>query len=302
MVEEQEKKSRWARFRESSRNRYRLVIMKDETFDEVGSYKLSPLNLYIAISTVLVLLAILMFFLIAYTPLRRMIPGYGDVVSRSEMLDMQRTVIQLSEQLEAQELQTQALYRTAFGDYKPAEIDSSTLDMSNEELPEQITVSAEEMQLRQEVQQRQSGAYFGSGRPVRTVTENTNTDVRLEGLPLITPINGEISAGFNPTEGHFGLDILAPANTAIKACLDGVVFQSEYTSAYGFVIGIQHSNNIISFYKHNSSLLKEVGSRVTAGEAIAIIGNTGTQSTGPHLHFELWQNGQVIDPGEYLTF
>lgn len=300
MVEEQEKKSRWARFREASRNTYRLVIMKDETFDEVGSYKLSPLNLYIAISTVLVLLAILMFFLIAFTPLRRAIPGYGDVVSRREMIDMQRTVVQLTDQLEAQKLQTEALYRTAFGDYQSTPVDSSVLDASNEELPQQITVSAEEMQLRQEVQQRQAGSYFGGGRAVQVAPENT--DVRLEGLPLIAPINGEISAGFNPTEGHFGVDILAPANTAIKACLDGVVFQSEYTSAYGFVIGIQHPNNIISFYKHNSSLLKEVGSQVTAGEAVAIIGNTGTLSTGPHLHFELWQDGQVIDPSNYLSF
>ncbi|MEO0628195.1 MAG: M23 family metallopeptidase, partial [Bacteroidota bacterium] len=88
----------------------------------------------------------------------------------------------------------------------------------------------------------------------------------------------------------------------VKACLPGVVFQSEYTSAYGFVIGIQHANNVISFYKHNSTLLKDVGSQVTAGEAIAIIGNTGTQSTGPHLHFELWRNGQVLDPTDYLAF
>lgn len=298
MVEE-EKKGRWARFREASRNTYRLVIMRDETFDEVGSYKLSPLNLYIALSTVVLLLAVLMFFLIAYTPLRRLVPGYGDVVSRSEMVEMQRTVVRLNEQLEAQVLQTQALYRTAFGEYQPKEIDSSAMESGNTELPEQITVSAEEMQLRQEVEQSRTGNNGGNNMLPTSVDGN---EVRLEELRLIAPINGEISAGFNSAEGHIGVDILAPANTAIKACLDGVVFQSEYTSAFGFVIGIQHANNVISFYKHNSSLLKDVGSQVTAGEAIAIIGNTGTLSSGPHLHFELWRNGQVLDPAEYLSF
>ncbi|MEL6358472.1 MAG: hypothetical protein AAFQ01_00855, partial [Bacteroidota bacterium] len=125
MIEE-EKKGRWARFREASRNTYRLVIMRDETFDEVGSYKLSPLNLYIAMSTVIILLGVLIFLLIAYTPLRRLVPGYGDVVSRSEMVEMQRTVVQLNEQLEAQQLQTQALFKTAFGEYQPEDIDSSS--------------------------------------------------------------------------------------------------------------------------------------------------------------------------------
>ncbi|MEO0788537.1 MAG: M23 family metallopeptidase [Bacteroidota bacterium] len=273
--------------------------MRDETFDEVGSYKLSPLNLYIAMSTVIILLGVLIFLLIAYTPLRRLVPGYGDVVSRSEMVEMQRTVVQLNEQLEAQQLQTQALFKTAFGEYQPEDIDSSSMEAGINDVPEPITVSAEEMQLRQAVEQRRSGNSVGNN-ILPTTTDNN--DIRLEELPLIAPINGEISARFNAADGHMGVDILAPANTAVKACLPGVVFQSEYTSAYGFVIGIQHANNVISFYKHNSTLLKDVGSQVTAGEAIAIIGNTGTQSTGPHLHFELWRNGQVLDPTDYLAF
>ncbi|MCB0637311.1 MAG: M23 family metallopeptidase, partial [Lewinella sp.] len=129
-----------------------------------------------------------------------------------------------------------------------------------------------------------------------------STDIPLEQLFFVAPVRGEISAGFKPDEGHLGVDILGPKGTAIKACLDGYVILSDYTYETGHTIGIQHANNVISFYKHNSELLKEVGDFVQAGEAVAIIGNTGTLSSGPHLHFELWHKGMAVDPTEYVKF
>ena len=119
---------------------------------------------------------------------------------------------------------------------------------------------------------------------------------------FVAPVKGEISAGFKVTDDHLGVDILAPQNTPVKAARDGIVFLSEFTNSNGNVVGIQHDNNVITFYKHNSKLLKKVGDQVRSGEAIAIIGNTGTLSTGPHLHFELWHKGRAVDPTEYLRF
>ncbi len=127
-------------------------------------------------------------------------------------------------------------------------------------------------------------------------------NVSMEQIFFSPPVSGPISSGFMPNLGHIGVDILAPKNTAVKAALDGYIFFSDWTLETGNTIGIQHENNIISFYKHNSVLLKKVGSFVKAGEAVAIIGNTGTLSNGPHLHFELWNNGEPVDPTEYISF
>ncbi|MBK8505637.1 MAG: M23 family metallopeptidase [Saprospiraceae bacterium] len=116
------------------------------------------------------------------------------------------------------------------------------------------------------------------------------------------PITGSISLEFDPQKDHFGIDINAAPNTAIKAIMSGFIIFSGWTLETGNTIGIQHDQNLISFYKHNSSLLKSTGTFVQAGEAVAIIGNTGTLSSGPHLHFELWQAGKPVDPTDYINF
>jgi len=124
----------------------------------------------------------------------------------------------------------------------------------------------------------------------------------LDELFFINPVNGTISEGFMIDKKHFGVDVLAPKNTPIKSIMDGVILSSDWSLETGNTISIQHPSNIISVYKHNSVLLKETGSLVKAGEAIAIIGNTGTLSDGPHLHFELWYNGKPENPEEYFSF
>lgn len=235
--------------------------------------------------------------LLAYTPLRDLLPATDDGVKQEEIAEMQGMVAELSELVEAQDLYIENLKRTVLGE-------ALTVD-SVRESPTGATVnrdplppSAAELALRREMEDERNGRQSTPGGGL-TGGESV---VSLAQLYLVAPVNGEISAGFNLVNDHLGVDILAPQNTAIKATRDGVVFMSEFTNSYGNVIGIQHDNNLISFYKHNSRLLKQVGDRVKAGEAIAIIGDTGTLSSGPHLHFELWQNGRAVDPGEYVGF
>ena len=119
---------------------------------------------------------------------------------------------------------------------------------------------------------------------------------------FVPPVLGTISAGYNPETEHYGVDVLAPSGSAIQAIASGVVIGSDWTLETGNTIALQHNNDVLSIYKHNSALLKKVGERVSAGEAIAIIGNTGTLSDGPHLHFELWYDGKHVDPENFVNF
>lgn len=124
-------------------------------------------------------------------------------------------------------------------------------------------------------------------------------------MNLITPLAGTISSTFEPTnprEKHFGVDIVANRDALISAVANGFVIFSEYSNQTGYVIGISHGNGLVSFYKHNSRVFKKAGSYVFAGEAIAVIGNSGENTTGPHLHFELWLNGKPVNPEDYIAF
>ena len=298
--ENQIQKGKWQRFQESLANTYRLVVMNDETFEEVSSTRLSLLNIYVLLSSVLVIMAILVWLMIAFTPLRKYVPGYGDVMQDQEVRELYRQVEELEDELVTHRKYSENFRRILVGEVvteddvpkvDPEMMDEAVADTAAE-------LSEEEMELRNELMLEEVGV---KAKEPRT-TNLSPKDTPLERLFFSSPISGEISAGFMPDKEHFGVDVLAPKNTAIKAAMDGYVFLSDWTLETGNTIGIQHSSNLITFYKHNSVLLKEVGSYVKAGEAVAVIGNTGTMSNGPHLHFELWYKGKPIDPTEYIDF
>lgn len=299
MEEPQVKKGRWKRFTEKSKDEYQLVIRDIKSYEEVTSINLTPLNIYIALAAAFFLIATLVFLLVAFTPLRQYIPGYGDIVQRQEINELETLLNEMSSKLTAQDLYIQNLNRTIHGEVVTSadiESDDFLLDsISAEPAP----LSEAEIRLRREMALERVGQ---NSRSSAGVPSPGSDEVPLAQIFLIAPVNGEISAGYNPTADHFGVDILAPQNTPIKAVREGVVFMSEFTSENGNVVGLQHDNNLVTFYKHNAQLLKKVGDRVKAGEAIAIIGNTGVLSSGPHLHFELWHKGAVVDPTGYLRF
>jgi murein DD-endopeptidase MepM/ murein hydrolase activator NlpD len=135
-----------------------------------------------------------------------------------------------------------------------------------------------------------------------TINQNLRDNSAKTTYFLFTPIDGSVSSSFNPEEKHFGIDVVSDENEAVKAVMNGTITLADWTSESGFVIQIQHRNNLVSIYKHCSALLKKVGDPVEAGEAIAIVGNTGTHTTGPHLHFELWDDGQPVNPEQYIAF
>jgi len=286
----------WTAFKEKLKNTYRLVVMNDESFEEVGSYKLSLLNLYVAISAAIVAVAILVFALIFFTPIKKFVPGYGDANS-GELSEVNAALLELEEQAKAQETYANSLRRMVTGDVESEADVKEEVDNTIDKLQSVSRIEEDDI-LRKEVEEDVKRQQKEMVQSVSAAPK----EVPLEQLYFMPPITGVVSESFMPDKKHYGTDVLAPKNTPVKAIMDGYVISADWTLETGNTIAIQHSNSIISFYKHNSALLKEIGNYVKAGEAVAIIGNTGTLSDGPHLHFELWHKGKPINPEDYIAF
>lgn len=296
---------------------YRVVIMNNDTFEEVSAVRLSLMNLYVSLSSIFVALTLIVVSIIVFTPIKKYIPGYAGSESGRAMLQMEEQLSTLQDLAAANETYIIDRFKFLNGryEYEDAVINAqSTTPTADTTLEEDVSVIPEDTELRREVregnvisridvpQSPQTLATEGGQTPLKTLSQSINSAGQLEQIYFISPLSGEISQGFNLEKRHYGIDITAPKNTAIKAAADGFVVASDWTLETGLTIVIQHANNVITFYKHNSLNLKKIGEKVKAGEAVAIIGNTGEQSSGSHLHFELWFNGKAINPQEYIRF
>ncbi len=268
------------------RDQYRLVVFTSDTFREIKSFDLSLRSIYTIISMVSIILIISFYSLFALTPLKRMIPGYGDVEANAEFLKVIEKVDDITAEIEAQDTYISAL-RTAL----------SVPDENNDPKYANKPSGIKNQKVRASVPAKVSQDII----TVQPTIDNSIYDTWLS-AKVILPVQGIVSSKFTPEIKHFGVDILAPENSPINVIMDGFVFSSGWDLETGYTIGVQHEGNILSFYKHNSILLKEKGTFVEAGEAIAIIGNTGTLSSGPHLHFELWHSGKPVNPEDFLNF
>ena len=290
---------KWEEWLERMKAPYRLIIRNDETLEERASFRLSILNVYVLLSTIVVIVATSVVMLIAYTPIKRYIPGYAGGNIGQEALDLAREVSRLEEELGAQVAYTENIRKLMVGDIETLDdMQVPKLSKETQASLKAVPTSEEDRQVRQEAELERLG---GVARQVRS-TNFSNGGKPIEQLYFVVPVRGEISSEFAVDKSHFGIDLVAPKNTAVRATMDGYVFLSDWTLETGNTIGIQHANNIISFYKHNAQLLKKAGNFVRAGEAIAIIGNTGEKTDGPHLHFELWHKGTPVNPADYIAF
>jgi murein DD-endopeptidase MepM/ murein hydrolase activator NlpD len=295
MAEKKTKKKKWY---QKLRNKYRLVIMNDENFEERLSFRLSRLNVFIVLGTITIILIVGTIYIIAFTPLREYIPGYTDVSIQKKVYDNMLRADSLEIAVKQRDRYISDIKRVIDGEFVEPELKS---DSSNPGKYDTIKLrrSAADSMLRAEIenQSQYNLAYgYGEGEEIRTVSS------ALSSFFFFTPVKGIVSNPFNMGEKHYGIDIIAKKNEAIKSTLDGMVIFSDWTLETGYVMAIQHQHNILSIYKHNSALLKKVGNYVKAGEVIAIIGETGELSSGPHLHFELWYHGNPVNPKDYMTF
>ncbi len=269
---------------------FRLDLTDHKTHKVLWSLKFTRLEFFIGAITVMVLSCALIYIIFAYTPLRTTIPGYPDSSSKRAAIRNAIKVDSLEKVVSRWELYSENLMRVMNGQ-PPLKIDSLIRAYDSEEATYGDVAKEKDSILRNHVIKEEQ--FELSGRTIRNLP--------IEGIHFFTPLKGVVSQGYDKIV-HPYIDITAPANSVVKAVLDGTVIFSGWSDEVGYTIQIQHENDIVSIYKHNSKLLKKAGEKVLAGSPIALVGGTGTLSTGEHLHFELWYKGEAVDPTEYISF
>ena len=272
-------------------HKYRLVILNESTFEEKISFKLSRLNVFVTGTLCIIGLIGLTTLLIAFTPLREYIPGYSSTKLKRQATELTFKTDSLVRTLYYTNRYLDNIRMVLKGDVENTQINRDSLFEQFKLDPTKIDLTPirEDSLLRAEVALEDKYNLFERSM--------NRTD-----LALFPPVSGTISEGYDAQKRHFAVDIVAPMETPIKAVANGMVIFSEWTADTGYVIILEHKEGLLSVYKHNSSLSKKQGDLVRAGEVIAAVGNTGQLTTGPHLHFELWDNGTPVDPTNFLDF
>ncbi len=283
-----EKRSR--KIKKKLLHKYRLVVLNEDTFEERFSFKLNRLNVFVFSTIFAVLLIAGTTLLIAFTPLREYIPGYSSTSLKKRATDLTYKTDSLQQALSVNEQYIASIRKVLTGDVssvdfnKDSIIEAAQLDASQVDL----STSTEDSLLREKVAQEDKYNPLTASSEVR--------------LTLFPPVKGTISSGYDIKAKHYAVDVVTVKDAPVKAVADGTVIFAEWTAETGYVIILEHPNNLLSVYKHNASLNKEQGEFVKAGEVISTAGNTGELSTGPHLHFELWSDGYPINPTNFIDF
>lgn len=272
------------------RDRYRLIIYNDTTFQSVWSMKLSRLKVFTVTSLLSAVIVVLVILLIATTGLREYIPGYPKAEYRQMVLYTAVKLDSLENEIEKRDRFFEGIKAIISGESPEIQPDTDTItELHQVEFAElnhdsvfQDRLLAEQTSL--------------------SLQNNVYNKPDISQIHFFVPLKGLITNNFDSATDHFGIDLVSDPNSRIFSTLDGTVIFAGWTLETGYVMYIQHEADIVSVYKHNSELLKSIGEKVKAGDPIAIIGNSGELSTGPHLHFELWHGGTALDPEQYIDF
>ena len=287
MVKKKEKKE----LKKKLLHKYRLVILNEDTFEERVSFKLTRLNVFILVGISSIVLIGFTTILIAYTPLREYIPGYSSAALKQQATELMFKTDSLKQTLDVNEQYYASIRRVLTGDVQTVDFNRDSLVVEKDEDLGEVNLnpSREDSLLRKEVAREDRYNVF----------EPASATINFS---LFPPVKGSITEGYNVDKKHYAVDVVVPKDQPIKAAADGTVIFAEWTTETGYVIILEHGNNLITVYKHNSSLNKEQGDLVKAGEVISTAGSTGEYTTGPHLHFELWSGGYPVDPTNYIDF
>ena len=275
------------------KSKFRFVVMNDQTLEEKFSLRLTPMNIIVVGGSAALMLITLTLYLIAFTPIREYIPGYADVNMRRNLIKMTLKTDSLMQKLNADEKYLSNML-DILNDRADTTLPKKKTGQQLYDSIQKLNKSAADSQLRWQIENQEQFTLVNNG--------DKAFSSGIGSYSFFTPVKGNVTSKFSTAQKHYGIDIVSSANEGIKSALDGTVVIANFTSETGYVIGVQHSNNLFTFYKHNSALLKSVGDYVKAGEVIAIIGNSGEFSSGPHLHFELWYNGTPVNPLDYINF
>ncbi|MCI2122392.1 MAG: M23 family metallopeptidase [Bacteroidales bacterium] len=280
---------------DNTRKKIRLTITDDE-HKVLFTTKTTRGTIGWCIAGAAVLLIFITVALIVWTPLKKKIPGYPSEESRKEAVENRITIDSLEREMQVWNMQLSNIRRIMNGE-EPLAPDSlksirKEPNAGNSDTKLGNLYAGSDSALRDEVRKQEEFS----------VNYQHNHIGQIEGMHFFTPVQGVITSGFNLALNHPAVDIAAAEGSIVYAVLDGTVISSGWNDETGFTIQIQHSDNLISIYKHAEKLLKGTGDKVTAGTPIALVGSTGKFSTGDHLHFELWHNGEPVDPTLYINF
>ena len=281
------RKSFWKNFK----FKYKLTITNENTLEEIVGIHVSKLNgvsvLLFAVTVIFLITSVI----IAFTPLRNYLPGYMNSEVREQVVLNALRADSLQWVLERQRMYIMNIQDIISGNVKVDSVHSI----------DSLTVTrTEELVERTQAEDDFRKQYEESERYNLTTIDNAPV---MSGLIFFRPTRGMVASDFDANKQHYGIDIAANPNESVLATLDGTVILATYTADTGYVIQVQHAQNLVSVYKHCGSLLKKVGDTVKAGEAIALVGKTGEKTTGgPHLHFEIWNKGRSLDPTKYIVF
>ncbi|MBT4916323.1 MAG: M23 family metallopeptidase [Formosa sp.] len=272
-------------------HKYRLVVLNEDTFEERFAVKLTRLNVFSLSSLAAIILIILTTLLIVLTPLREYIPGYSSAALQKQALNLSYKTDSLIKAINMNDLYIKSIKSALSGEVSSVVINKDSIFKAAQADTDvfELIPSAADSILREKVSREDKYNLF-------------KTAISSKDFVFFPPVNGPLSAGFDSKEKHYAVDIVTPINTPVKSTSDGRVIFTSWTSEAGYVIIIDHGDELISVYKHNSSLTKSQGEIVKSREVIAISGGSGELSTGPHLHFELWSNGVPLNPANFMDF
>ena len=295
MSESTQKNSR--KFFRRLKHAYRLVFFNDNTFEEVWQLRFTLRNVLSITGTVFIILVGGSMALVMFTPLRVLVPGYPTDAMRQQIVSNVIRLDSLENEIQLRDSYIHIVNAIVAG-REPEMTDAGSENKSSNYENITFTRSVQDSLLRKHVEEEEQFNFVMRTSAAASLIEETF----ISKIHFFKPVEGVVSSKFNLNNNHFGVDVVAAPSAVVKSILDGTVIFSQWTSETGYVIQVQHSANIISVYKHNANLLKKQGDRVKAGDAIAIVGNSGELTTGPHLHIEIWQNGTPVNPEDHIVF
>jgi len=272
-------------------NKYRLVVLNEETYEEQLYFRLTRLNVMIISILLISIFVTGTVFLIASTPLKEFMPGYSSTAMRAQAAENAIKLDSLSRAYDQSIRYLNSIQQVLIGDLKFDELKEFRIEQDSlSKRPKIIASTSEDDSLLRVIVDQEDKYNFQGG-------SKNKVD-----FVLFPPAQGDLSQTYDPANKHYAVDIVLKENAPVKAVAEGTVIFSEWTAGTGHVIIIEHPYGLISAYKHNASLSKQQGDFVVAGEVIASAGNTGELSTGWHLHFELWSDGYPMNPENFIDF
>ena len=274
------------------RNSYKIILYNETTLHETASFRVTVLNVLAYAGLLFVVMAILAALMFIYTPLNSFLPKKEDVTMRNALADNSKTMDSIADVLRRREEYFARIHNIMNGrdfDLYSEKDDTTNLELQHADFTKTKYDSIVKTLIEEETQQT-------------LALINQSGKGKYKKHDFFLPVHGAVTSKFNPEKNHMGIDIAAKEDEPILATLSGTVILATWTIETGYIIQIQHDDNLISIYKHNSVLLKKTGDKVQAGDPIAIIGNSGELTTGTHLHFEIWHNGAPVNPEEFIVF